>query len=109
MMFRRTSTMFNRDTAAYSEGEAAARTAISNGVPRWIVTSERPFGESIDPATGLPIAFHSFPPELKERMESFAEGHNDAIRTAVESGAIDVDFRPLLMSRNEVVDALSKS
>jgi hypothetical protein len=93
----------------YSDGARAARHAIAEGVPRWIAIRDRPFGQMIDPATGLPIFGLSAPAELAEWQSAYAQGHNETISTAVQSGEINVDFRPLLMSRPEVVRALTEN
>jgi hypothetical protein len=61
------------------------------------------------PKTGLPMMGLSGPPSLRDHNEWFAKGNNDEVRAAIESGAIDVDFRPLLMSRVECLDALESS
>ena len=48
--------MVNYNQNACADGVKAAQKAIANGVPRWVQTSERPFGQMIHPETGLPIA-----------------------------------------------------
>jgi hypothetical protein len=90
---------------AYQEGMIASLEAIANGVPRWIETESGVFGQEIHPATGLPIATLSSPPELVERNQVFARGFNDSILRGIEAGEIAVDFRPLLMSLEEVRQA----
>jgi hypothetical protein len=93
---------------AYGDGASAARQAIADGVPRWIHTTARPFGESIDPDTGLPVATLSGPPELADSNASFAIGFNDEILAGIRSGEVTVDFRPLIMPRQEVLLALTE-
>jgi hypothetical protein len=90
-----------------ADGSQAARRAIAEGFPRWIVTSDIPFGQMIDPATGLPVLRMSSSPDLVEWQASFARAHNETIRAALQSGQITVDFRPLLMSRAEIIRALA--
>jgi hypothetical protein len=93
---------------AYKDGSRAARQSIAEGVPRWIHTTQRPFGESIDPDTGLPTATLSGPPELADSNTSFARGFNDEILAGIKSGEVTVDFRPLIMPRPEVLGALTE-
>ncbi len=87
---------------AYRDGMNAALGAIANGVPRWIETEPGIIGHEIHPQTGLPIATLSSPPELGERNAAFARGFNDSILEGIEAGEFAVDFRPLLMSHEEV-------
>lgn len=92
----------------YTQGASTARKAIAEGVPRWMVISDRAFGQMIDQTTGLPIAQLSAPPALADRQASFAQGFNEVISAAIASGEVTVDFRPLLMTRVEVVRALAE-
>ncbi len=96
----------NEAKGPFVEGVDAAQDAIENGVPRWLLTQDGPFEQMIHPETGLPIAWLSGPPNLAERQELFAKGFNQAILAAVRSGGIEVDFRPLLMSRDDIEHAL---
>jgi hypothetical protein len=49
------------------------------------------------------------PASLAESNQSFARGFNDEILAALGSGGIDVDFRPLLMSRDEIERELDRN
>lgn len=98
--------MIEHDQNAYDDGSKAARKAIANGVPRWVRTSSGRFGEMIHAGTGLPIAVLSGPANLKNWQQSYAQGFNDEILVAIEAGNIDVDFRSLLMTRDEIQHAL---
>src|SRR5262249_23841646 len=46
-------------------------------------------------------------PELAERHQAFARGFNDSILRGIEAGEIAVDFRPLLMSLDEITQAFA--
>jgi len=94
------------DQKAYTEGALCARKTIAEGVPRWIETCNDSSDHFIHPGTGLPICQLTGPPSLAEWNNSFAQGHNDQILVALNSGSIHVDFRPLLISRNDANRAL---
>ena len=87
---------------AYTHGNRAARGAIDSGVPRWFRIGDCGFEDCIDADTGLPLAEVTAPAELAEWRQGFVQGFNDEIRAALQSGGIDVDFRPLLMTRAEI-------
>src|SRR5262245_13857062 len=92
----------------YAAGWRAGAQSIAEGVPRWMATTDGPVGQMIDPGTGLPLFGISGPPELTDWLTSYAKGHNDAISAALKSGEVTVDFRPLLMSRPEVLRAFTE-
>ncbi len=87
-------------------GARAACNAIANGVPRWIATTaDEESGQAdelIHREIGLPIARLSVPKERAVWQAEFTRGHNDEIMRALRVGEISVDFRPLLMTRDEV-------
>ncbi|REJ76124.1 MAG: hypothetical protein DWQ47_10920 [Acidobacteria bacterium] len=91
------------DKESYKRGIRAAKKAIAAGTPFWISTGERAFGEFIHSETGLPYLGLSGPPELENSNLSYARGYNDEVLNGVKSGSIRVDFRPLLMTFNEVL------
>src|ERR1700722_17852743 len=101
--------MDHSHSAAYANGVLAARKAIDAGVPRWVETSSKPYGQCIHPETGLPYLGLSGPPNLAESNQSFARGFNNEILAALGSGGIEVDFRPLLMTRGEIERELDRS
>jgi len=92
----------------FRDGFKAARGAIANGVPRWIATEIYQFGELIHPQTGLPLTTISAPPELMQWRNAIVRGHNEEILRAFEGGEISVDFRPLVMSLDEVKEAFTR-
>lgn len=99
--------MTNSIDDAYSEGNYAARTAIANGCPRWAIGPNASRGlenGAIDTGTGLPIFSFNCPPELVEQLAAQIRGHNDEILRALAAGEISVDFRPLLMTREQIVE-----
>ena len=61
----------------------------------------------IDSQTGLPLAAAgATPPELDTASQAaFVRGHNDEILRTVAVGDITRDFRRLLMTRKEVLEA----
>jgi hypothetical protein len=73
-------------------------------VPRWFA-SQSCDEEETDSYTGLPIATLSGPPELAASNEAFIRGFNDEIHRARSAGEFTIDFRPLLLSRGEVLEA----
>jgi hypothetical protein len=95
------------DSAAYSQGIKAATNAISDGVPRWVKTEPCAVGECIDDYSGLPVMRVSGPQQRQDWLTSFARAFNDTIQAALDAGTITVDFRPLLMSRDELLQALT--
>src|SRR5262245_32768449 len=89
----------------YADGRRDARKAIANGAPRWRQITE---GPCIHADTGLPIARLSSPVSLADWRDSYVQGFNDEILAGIDAGNIHVDFRPLLMSRDEIETALKK-
>ena len=89
---------------AYSAGERTAREAISRGVPRLVVTQGLD-EEMIDSRTGLPVAGLSAPPELAAWQADYVRGFNEEMLRAVGSGQVTTDFRPLLMTREQIHEA----
>lgn len=94
------------DKESYERGIRAARKAIAAGTPFWISTKGRASGEFIHSETGLPYLGLSGPPELENSNLSYAKGYNDEVLNGVRSGSISVDFRPLLMTLNEIIASL---
>ncbi len=99
--------MANLDDS-YRSGAIAALDAIAEGFPRWMHTDSRPFGQMIDPDTGLPLFGLSGPAELSNTNEAIVRGYNDTISDAIKAGEVTVDFRPLLMTRIEAIQALKQ-
>ena len=95
----------------YGEGKRAAHHAIDAGVPRWMCTTNVPFGQEIDPGTGLPIAHVAAAPNRIGRLAKFlrARIQRAEIAAAIKSGEVTVDFRPLLMTRPEVIRSMSEN
>jgi hypothetical protein len=96
--------MAQSEAQAYEKGFRAAVEAIEAGVPRWFV-SQTCDEREIDSGTELPIATLSGPPELAASNEAFIRGFNDEILRARSAGEFTIDFRPLLLSRGEVLGA----
>lgn len=89
----------------YDKGIEAARHAIVNGCPRRLLgPNDRDSTEnsSIDLRTGLPIMSIGAPPELADRISAHVNGYNDEIDRALAAREFDIDFRPLLMSRQQL-------
>jgi hypothetical protein len=59
----------------------------------------------IDSRTGLPIAGLSAPPELAAWQADYVRGFNEEMLRAVGSGQVTTDFRPLLMTREQIHEA----
>jgi hypothetical protein len=101
---------FMNSEEAYAAGSLSARRAIANGVPRWLcLGGDRAFGQEIDPGTGLPLAGISGPAMLAVVNAALVLGYNDTISAGIKSGEVTVDFRPLLMSRSDLLRALEKN
>src|SRR5262245_22686584 len=94
------------DQKAYAQGRRDARKGIATGFPRWIQIGEEPFTGEIHAGTGLPIMRLSGPDDLAGWRQSYANGSNDEMLAGIESGKVKVDFRPLLMTRDEVQSAM---
>lgn len=90
----------------YEMGANAARSALSQGVPRrlLVVGPDGPHGAhpAIDGQTGLPIAVTYAPAEMFAQQTAFADGFNGEIRRAIDAGEIHVDFRPLLLAEEQM-------
>lgn len=61
--------------------------------------------EMIDSRTGLPMDVLSAPPELAAWQADYVRGFNEEIHRAVGAGQVKTDFRPRLMTREQVHEA----
>ena len=96
----------------YDEGRCAARKAIANGVPRWAIIAandDLKREQQIDSQTGLPIVVMSASQELADWQSAFVQGHNEEILQNIKLGEIKVDFRPLLMTFEQVKEAFQQN
>jgi hypothetical protein len=93
-------------SAEFNRGVRAAEDAIAEERAFWIVTDdneEEEEGEHIDPRTGLPYL------TISGEADDYVRGYNDTVLKASNAGKIKTDFRPLLMTRAQVVAAMKKT
>jgi hypothetical protein len=90
----------------YRAGRSAARKSIKAGFPRWTCVARNDPYKFIDDQTGLP--FIDFV-QKSDEIEALAAGANDEILRAIGKGLITLDFRPLLLSRDDLKNAFGQA